>query len=323
MAEPDHRSIAEQLKAEADRYEPDLDRIRQRIGERKSDRTVRRSAWLLPAAAAACVILAAAGVITAVQGETDPGPDAAVQVSGAATPSSGTPAGTPTGTQAGTQAGTPTGTPTGTQAGIPPASTTSRPADPARSAPAPSTPVSGSGAGVSLKSVAVESDQVVTVPGGALDWVAAGDTPDQPARRRQGDQVISGPHLHGDPTATTTTGPFAVSWTGGMPANTRTGSRNWLSVTGRPGGPETGLILTVPVTGRATELVLYLGAGEVDGRLRAKLGRQPGITRATVRADGQGHVVTLRRAAGADDVLTVELLAGSGGAICLAAAVLH
>jgi hypothetical protein len=319
---PDDGWLGPLLKAEADRYEPDHERIMQRIRE-GADRSAprrpipahsfRRSGLLIPAAAASLVALIA-GAITVVHQYND-GPRAV----GVATQSTGRPTSAPT-----TSAGP---SPTTTQLGS--AVSTS-----AGSTSATGTKSSGSGSGsgsvkasVELTRAAVPSGKAISLPGDAVDWIVAGSRADTETERSlYGGQQISGPHLTGNPAARSAPGPFTTSWSGGMPDQSRLGSTNWLTVTGPVGGPETGLLLKVPATSKPATLVLYVGAGSADGNLKAKLTAQGTATQTALKAgpSGTGYIVTIHfQTNGPSDTLAVQLISGSGGSIALAAAVLH
>jgi hypothetical protein len=313
----DDRWLGPLLKAEADRYVPDHDRIMRRVSdgvERTSPRrpvpshSFRRSGWLLPAAAASFVALIA-GAITVVH-QYNEGPRS-VSVATRSTPE---PTRAPS--TSATETATPTrlGTAVSTSAG-PPSTTGSRPSD----APAK--------ASVQLTRSAVPTGQVITLPGDAVDWIVAGSRADtETERSRDGGQQISGPHLTGNPAATSAPGPFITSWSGGIPDQSRLGSTNWLNVAGPVDGPETGLLLKVPASSKPATLVLYVGAGSADGTLKAQLTRQGTATQSKLKAGpgGTGYVVTIHfQTAGPADTLAVQLTSGSGGSIALAAAILH
>jgi len=310
--------LAEKLKAEADRYEPDLARIRQRIRERGADQPVRRSTWLLPAAAATFVVLTA-GAITALHGGGPSDPSEQVQVVGSGRTGTDSPSAAPVETSSG---------------GPSPASSTasSVTSEPIGSTTPDAAKTTGSAAtgaprpGVDLKLAAAQPGRAVTLPGGAVDWIAAGSGPAaQTVRSERGGQQISGPHETGTATSSSTTGPFALSWTGGLAERSQTGSRTWRTVSGPAGGPETGLIIRVPAGKQTATLVLYVGADGADGQLRTRLGAQGKVTRTRLKAvSGGGYVVTIRyHTEGSGEELTTELIAGSGGSISFAAATLR
>ncbi len=168
--------------------------------------------------------------------------------------------------------------------------------------------------------------QVVSLPGSALDWIAADpQSVTGVIRRKSGGQPLSGPHRTGDPAVTLTRGPFAVSWAGGMPASRGSASRIWLTVTAPAQGPETGLIIRVPAARAPSELTLRVGASGVDGQIRSQLDGDSKVTLTTLKAtSGGGSTVRLRFHADAPGGgLTVRLLAGAGGSVSLAAASLN
>jgi hypothetical protein len=330
MAEPENgeRWLAEQLKAEASRHEPNLDRIRTRIREHGIAEPVRRSAWLIPAAAATFVVLTA-GAITAVHnGRSSDSPG--VQVVGPAGTTTPLPARTPPRTT-GPVSSAPGVLPRTSHAT--PSKAANKPTGPAGSGkPKPTgssdSPTTASRAprrDVGLTLVAAEPGQQVSLPGNTVDWIATGsDSGNQTIRNADGDQLISGPHDTGNPTSTTTSSPFTVSWTGGMPQQNHPGSTTWRTVTGPVDGPETGLILRVPAGKRQATLVLYVGADGANGQLQTQLGADKVRITRLKAVNGGGYVVRIRfHTEGPDDELTVKLLGGSGGSISLAAATLR
>ena len=137
-------------------------------------------------------------------------------------------------------------------------------------------------------------------------------------------QLISGPHETGNPTVRAADGPFKVSWSGGMPDDKNAGTTRWLTVTGPKGGPETGMFLRVPATEKARELVLQVGAQGAEATVRAELdGKQKQVSHRLAASD-KGYVVTIRfRTGSSSGNLTVELAAGDGGTVALAAAALR
>jgi len=313
--------IAERLKAEANRYEPDLDRIRQRILERRGvDEPVRRSAWLLPAAAATFLVVAA-GVITAVNsGDSGPGQVKVIGPAGSVTAPAPTHAVRPSSVVPSSKSSAASATTSG-----PIPSTSSRSSKPGVSSASPTNPSSEPSSDVELQLVAAESDQAVTLPGDAEDWIVAGSqSASQTVRRAHGDQLISGPHETGNATSTTASGPFSMSWTGGNSEPTISGSRTWRTVTGRADGPETGLLFRVPAGKQTGSLTLYVGANGADGQLRTRLGTQGKVSKTRLKAVDGGYVATIQfHTDGPDDQLTVELICGSGGSISFAAATLR
>ncbi len=326
--------ISEKLKAEASRHEPNLDRIRKRIREHGIEEPVRRSAWLLPAAAATFVVLIA-GVIATVNDEAPADSPGGVQVVGAAATPSSTQAGTRTPTPAISASPTkppnasPTKPPNSVRATSSPGpkSTRSASVDPKPSG-SPTAPAVGSTPrrAVRVNLTPAQPGQTVILPGDAVDWIAAGsDSASQRIRRAQGDQMISGPHDTGNVTSTTTSSPFSVSWTGGMPEGERSGLRTWRTVTGPVDGPETGLRIAVPAGQRTATLVLYVGANGADAQLRTRLGARGKVRTTEVKAtNGQGYIATIRfHTEGPAAELTVELIGGSGGSISFAAATLR
>jgi hypothetical protein len=311
----DDEWIAKQLKAEAERHDPDPARIRQLIRERDDDRRPGRSSWLIPAAAA-IFVLVTAGAITAVYTSQSLRSPAQVQVFGQQSRSTA-------------ENSSPT-TATARPSSEKPLATTSHPAKTTAEAPrstsgtSPTTP-DAPRPDVELKVASARSAQVVSLPDGAVDWIAAGSADAaQTVRSKDGGQQISGPHETGNPTSTTASGPFVLSWNGGLSEPSHTGSRTWRTVTGPVGGPETGLIIRAPAAKRVSTLVLYVGAEGADGQLRTQLGGQGKVTRTRLRAGDGGYVVTIRfhtPLSGAE--LTVELIGGSGGSISFAAAALR
>ena len=269
----EERRLAQLLRAEADRHEPDLEAVRRRVEiglaepERRPRPAVpgqrRGAAW---AAAGFVVATAAGGLAVAgmsdvgvagghsgpvrvVPGKHAPGPDR----SAASAPASA-PAGTPTGspspsaTPTPVPAASPTATPP-SAAVTPPAPVGTRPAPPSRR---PVVSPAASGYVVSLS--------------GARDWLVAGARPDgATVRSVAGGQVLGGPHVVGDPRTAVAAGPFRTSWTGGLPDATGSAAGTWLTVHGRAGGPRSGFVVSAPAG--ATSLTLYVGAGGPDARV--------------------------------------------------------
>ena len=332
--DPGHEWIAQALKAEADRHEPDRDRIRQRIRDqeagvlasgdpisaeeyrfrRRDDEPFRRSGRLLPAAAAAFVVLTA-GAIAAVHGAGSPsdtsppvlvGPATAAPVEVTTSPTTPAPSST-----------APRSTGSGTSKSP---------------AAKPTTPESSATVGkrrppLAVTSTSASSGEAVTLSDHTRDWIAVGSgSANDTVRNRLGQQEISGPHDQGNVTSTTTKGPFALSWTGGLSESSSTGSRTWRTVTGPPKGPETGLQVRVPAGKQSAELVLYVGAEGADGQVRTKLSDRSEVVRTTLKAGsgGRGYVVRIQfHAADSQQSLTVDLVSGSGGSISFAAATLR
>jgi hypothetical protein len=232
---------------------------------------------------------------------------------------------------AGTVTDLPSSDPTGSGSGAPPTSSprsSAAPTSPPASKTAPASTGSTGDAvrpGVEVKLAAAAPGRAVSLPGSAVDWISAGTQgANQTVRRQNGDQLISGPHETGNPTSVLTDGPFAVSWSGGMPEATGTGSRRWRSVSGPAGGPETGLILRAPADQKSSALVLYVGASGADGQLRTQLGAHGKVIRTRLKAGSGGYVVTIQfHTTGASDELAVNLIAGSGGSVSFAAATLR
>lgn len=320
MVEPSHHDewIAQQLKAEADRHEPDLERIRQLIRQREGDQRVRRSAWLIPAAAATFVVLTA-GAITAVYSTQSAGrPEA--QVLGPARPGTDTLA--PTSTTPDGSSPPPTASSVTAEPTVPATSGAPKPSSPPISVP-PTTVAPRSE--IELALTAAEAGQAVSLSDRAVDWIAAGSAnATSTVRSKDGGQQISGPHETGSATSTAAAGPFALSWRGGLSEPSRAGSRTWRNVSGPADGPETGLIVRVPAGKQAATLMLYVGAEGADGQLRARFGSGK-VTRARLKAvSGGGYVVSIRfHTDHSNDQLTVELIGGSGGSISFAAAALR
>lgn len=304
------------LKAEADRYEPDRDRIQRRVraGIEKGAphraaqvRPFRRSGWLLPAAAAASFVALIAGAITVMQqysdGESPRSVEVATQTS--AQPSSGSTGSSRPSPQLGSAVSS----------------------GPSTSSATASRHPSSAKASVQLTRTPVATGKAVTLPGNAVDWIVAGSRADTETERSlSGGQQISGPHLTGNPAASSAPGPFITSWSGGMPDQSRLGSTTWLTVTGPVGGPETGLLLKVPARKQAATLIVYVGASAADGNLTARLASQGAVAQTRLKAGpkGSGYVVTIHfRTSGPADTLEMRLISGSGGSIALAAAVLQ
>jgi hypothetical protein len=311
-------TLGDLLKAEADRYEPDLDRIMDRIRTTQSSSPTavrvgprRRSGWLIPAVAAGLVVLIA-GAITAVDRFHSSPTSAPLQV--ATEPASTT---APSTAMPSHKASQPTA----------PTVTSSTPAKPPKSHTSKAPPPSGPNppaAGIQLDFQAATPGQSVTLPGSSTDWIVAGGAPGpQTVRNKDGDQLISGPHVTGNPTSSAVPGPFKMSWTDGIPDNIQPTSTQWLSVHGIPNGPKTGMLINVPASSKSSTLVLYLGATGTDGQLVATLDGQSKVTTHRLKA-GSAEVVTIQfRTTGPAGSLAVQLNCGAGGAVNLAAAVLH
>jgi hypothetical protein len=334
--EPGEEWLINALKAEADRHEPDRDRIRQRMRDqesgviasgdpvsleeyrfrRRADEPFRRSTRLLPAAAAAVVVLTA-GAFAAVHNSNQPsGASSPVQLVGPATPGpedvTPTTADEPTGSPSPSSVARSTGSGTSKS---PPAKPSSTKTEAKRRPP------------IAVTATAAQSGQEVTLSSGTKDWIAVGSqSPTDTVRNREGDQEISGPHDQGNPTSTSTKGPFALSWTGGLSESSGSGSRAWRTVSGPVDGPETGLQIRVPADQQDGELVLYVGAEGANGQLRTRLSDRSEVVRTTLKAaaTGRGYVVTIRfHTTEAQQSLTVDLIGGSGGSVSFAAATLR
>jgi hypothetical protein len=320
----DDEWVAERLKVEASRYEPDLDRIRARIRDGRADQPARRSTWLLPAAAATFVVLTA-GAVGALHGGRSPSPAGQVKLIN--------PTGTPTQSPSGAPTEAPsTVSPTRSSLASSTGAPTPTPVATPKSTTPPDSPNSPGTTGttvrpeIEVQRASVDSGEAVKLPGDGIDWIGAGtQSGNQTVRRQNGDQLISGPHETGSATSTLTDGPFAVSWTGGMPEPTGSGSRKWRSVSGPADGPETGFFVRVPAHRTSGVLVLYVGAGGADGQLRSQIGEQGKVSRTRLKAvSGGGYVVTIRfHTKGPDDQLIVKLISGSGGSVSFAAATLR
>ncbi|MGL5858941.1 MAG: hypothetical protein ACRC35_11175 [Angustibacter sp.] len=160
------------------------------------------------------------------------------------------------------------------------------------------------------------------------DWLVAGvddGDPNQTARDSTQRQLL-GVGGSGDPSATVTLpSPFTVRWSDGQRPR-RTGSvTSWYSVTAAPGGPASGFdVRAGPSPGR-TELVLYVGVGAGAARLEVLAGgRSLSSTTVAATPDGAGAVVTIPLTAADDgEQVIARLLAGDGGSVALAAAVLR
>jgi hypothetical protein len=347
----DDRWIAGVLKAEADRHEPDHERIRRRIRNREAetdvsgdssglwgqrfrpsaDEPLQRPSRLLPAAAAAVVVLTA-GAITALHGSdhsSGASPPSRVMVTDGTIRDPTTPSGAPTSEPTSAIA-----SPSPTSAPTSPAAASSRSQGAESSAPTtPAKAATSTGASrqrkpdVVVTATVAKAGHAVVLPGSARDWIAAASrSATETVRRQHGDQLISGPHVYGNPTSATATGPFRLAWTDGMPETSDSGSRIWRTVTGPAGGPETGYKITVPVESRTSKLVLYVGAQGADGQLQVELSDRSEVSRTTLKAGpgGTGYVVRiLFQSKSPKALLTAKLLGGSGGAISFAAAALH
>lgn len=197
-----------------------------------------------------------------------------------------------------------------------------------RQSPRPAAPIPGSSTQMRVAEV---GPTTITLPvSRGRDWLVAGvdpGDPNQTVRDDVTDQLLGGPGATGDPRpAVEQGGPFTVRWSGGKPPHadgSLTGS--WYRVTAGAGRPRNGFDTRVePGPGR-TELVLYLGVGRAAGRLEVLAGDRV-LDSATVEPTkiSRGYVVTVPLAAVDDgQQVIVRLLAGAGGSVALAAAVLR
>lgn len=321
-------TLGDVLKAEADRYEPDHERIMRRIrNPQAGDLRVesrraqlhgtdrhRRPGLLVPAVAASLVALIA-GAIAAIDplDTTDGQP---VQVAADQTPSD------ISATGATTSSSTTGASPTPSQAVGTPVSSATTPSRPSPSATSSTVPPAVPAAGVQLGVVDAGAGQSVVLPGSAVDWLIAGNRADGTVVRRQnGAQLISGPHATGNPRVASADGPFSLSWSGGMPERTGSSAGDWYTVSRPDGSPKTGLEVRAPAGGKAGKLVLYVGAREVDGRIEARLGKDKVSHK--LRASSTGYVVTVTfRTGGSAGEVSVDVLSGAGGSVALAAVAL-
>ena len=315
----DERWVAGVLREEAERHEPDRRRVLARVwsraeappgaagpGRTASPAGRRLAGWVAPVAVAAAGVVVVAGVTLLGTrpggGPTATGPTEPVRAV------SDNP--TPTLSQAiGTATTAPSGHPTASS--------------PAASLPPPSGSAAPGRAAVRISIAPAAAGHAVTLPEpGDGDWMVAGSRSDGvTVRSKDGGQRIGGPHLTGNPTPSVVDSPFAVSWSGGMPEQDRTGVRTWLSVRGPAGGPVTGMLVSAPAGAGPGTLVLYAGATGADGHLRAAVGGA--VSEADLPAGSGGLVVTIRfTAPGGPATLEVDLTSGTGGAVCLAAAAL-
>jgi hypothetical protein len=306
--------LADLLRAEADRHEPDLEAVRRRVavdsgpgaGPPPVPGRGRRAAW----AAAGFLVATAAGSL-AVAGMSDVllagGHSGPVRV----VPSTGAPGAGRGGTEP-----TPHGPPSATD---PAAGATPTPAG---TPTATGTPVATSvTAGLEVRPVG-PGHAVDLSDARNLDWVVAGSRPDGTAvRRRTGGQVIGAPHVVGDPRTATAAGPFRTSWTGGMPDATGSRVGTWLTVHGRPGGPRTGFVVSAPAG--ASLLTLYVGAGAPGAQVTVAVeGRERDVAPLPAARDGgpAGHVVTIRLDGSGAGQVVARVDAPDGGVVAFAAA---
>jgi len=322
--EDEERLLAQLLRAEADRHEPDLEAVRRRVElglaepERRQRPAVpgqrRGAAW----AAAGFVVATAAGGI-AVAGMSDVG--VAGGHSGPVRVVPGTPVPGPGRSVASVPAPPPTGTPTGTP------SPSATPAQASTAGSAGSPPPSPAGTRPP-GAVSPDGRPVVSpaAPGhvlslsGARDWLVAGARPDgTTVRRVAGGQVLGGPHVVGDPRTAVAAGPFRTSWTGGLPDATGTAVGTWLTVHGRAGGPRSGFLVSAPAG--ASSLTLYVGAGGPDARVTVVAGG--GEQTALLPPGPAGYVVTIPLDGAVTGQRQVRVDAPGGGVVALAAAVLR
>jgi hypothetical protein len=197
-----------------------------------------------------------------------------------------------------------------------------------RRSPQPAAPTSGPSTSLRVTKV---GPTTITLPDTrGRDWLIAGVAPGDPnqiARDDVTDQLLGGPGATGDPRPTVEPGgPFAARWSGGRPPYADGKLQgSWYHVTAPAGGPRSGFDTRVePGSGR-TELVLYLGVGRAAGRLEVLAGdRILGSATVDPTKISQGYVVTVPLTAVSDgQQVIVRLLAGEGGSVSLAAAVLR
>jgi hypothetical protein len=316
----DERWVAGVLRQEAERHEPDRRRVLARVwsqaedpaGARGPGRTAPRAGrrvagWVAPVAVAAAGVVVVAGVTLL---GARPGAGPATSPTEPVQAVSDNP--TPTLSQA---IGTATTAPSGHPA-----------SSPAVSAPPPSGSAAPGRAGVRISISRAAAGHAVTLPeSGDRDWMVAGSRSDGvTVRSKDGGQRIGGPHLTGNPAWSVVDSPFAVSWSGGMPEQDRSGVRTWLSVRGPAGGPVTGMLVSAPAGAGQGTLVLYAGATGADGHLRAAVGGAVSEADLPAGSGGAGGLVVTIRFTVPDGpaTLEVDLTSGTGGAVCLAAAAL-
>jgi hypothetical protein len=338
--DPGEPWLADLLRAEADRHEPDLEVVRRRLagapppgagapgapgaaGAAGAGGRVpgprRGAAW---AAAGFVVATAAGGIAVASMSDVLVADGRTGPVRVVVSDSPGPPAGQPpaTGTGPGTPAGSAAPTPA---APAPPAPAPVTP--PAATVPPAAPPATTRGTAPGTAPAAARLDVRAVGPGhvvsltGARDWLVAGVRPDGIAvRSATGGQVLGGPHVVGDPTTAVADGPFRVSWRGGQPDATGSSTGRWLTVTGRDGGPRTGFVVAAPAG--ATSLTLCTGAGSPGARVTVRTaGREldaAGLARG-------GHVVTVALSRYGGGPVEVLVDAPGGGQVALAAAVLR
>jgi hypothetical protein len=342
MDEPDP-ALRELLKAEADRYEPDHERIMRRIrrpqpptepvrlDDRRSRRLdhpmrdlqrrrERRTAGLLIPVVAASLVALIAGTIAALD-RFDSAPSKPVSVAAQQTPANVTPS-TPTPASSAPAASTAADPTTpDAEVGAPVSSSAPATRTPHTTAGAPPPPT----APIAVDVAPAPAGRAVTLSGAATDWVVAGALPyNALVRHKDVPQLISGPHIQGgDPKPGSEEGPFSVSWSGGMPDQSGSANTKWYVVHGPPAGPESGMLVRVPAGAKAGEVVVQVGAKKVDGRLKVSLDDGKNLSTYKLKAGPTGYTVTVRfHTSGAPGELTVELVAGAGGSVGLASVVL-
>ena len=150
---------------------------------------------------------------------------------------------------------------------------------------------------------------------GLLDWLAVGTRSDGVvvrAKRAAAAPVLT---LKPVPGATVTSGPFRVSWTGGLPEQDRTGATTWSAA---PAG--TGWTIDVTPSAQPLQVVLYLGYADAGTTLTVLGGASATTNPIPVGSPGSASstanptpaIVTLRLAASSQPSRLV--LSASGAA---------
>lgn len=331
-----NRRISSVLRAEAERHEPDLVRIRSRFDVHVAPappapvRRWRRAGAPLVSAVAAGAVAVAAVAGTDLLGAL--GPPAArpapsvPAVTGASGPtgSSG-----PTGTVGPAGTVDPTGTVGPAGSSVPPrtsgAAGTARPVSslpPLSGIPAgppPGTPGPGAtGALPGLELRQVEAGHPLGLgPDTGLDWVLPGVRPDGTVVRRAAPRVrLPAPVVVPGRAGTSgAPGPFRTSWTGGAPDRARSADPGWLAV-----DPDGGSVrLDLPASPVRRQLLVHLGTAGADCTVRAWVGDQRATVTLNAPAVAAVATVTVEPGSGPVVIEVVGAARSPGGRFGVAA----
>lgn len=336
--------VAPLLRAEAERHDPDDARIlatvragmapgrdvgrdpRRAGGDRVGGE--QRRPWLVPAAAAAAVLLVAGVTVGLLSGGSGGAPVA----TGTPSTTTGAPGTAPTGTLgttglSGTRGGSVTG-PAGTL--TPPVGGTSPGSGGTSGGPAPTGGATSAGTAEPTGGPSVGEAVTVTVSVGAAkpqvtlgptmrEWAGFGLRKDGvTVRTKAGAGLIETPFTFGGATSAVEQGPFRVSWSGGVPEQDRVDAATWFVARRAQPGVVTGLTLQATAVPAGTFTVY---CGSIGSRGRAEVVVDGRSAAALPLPVGAGQVeVVLKRPVGS---VQVKLVAGADGGVGLAAAVLR